>query len=110
MFIIPEGFQYAWFTDLPAEELNKWGTTLKPFPLGSLITPVQQTGLSPNHWRLSYLVTTGQDPAMPEAFQKFLIQTARDAGAEVDSLEIESGHFVQISHAEEVAKWISEVT
>jgi hypothetical protein len=107
MFVIPEGFEYAWFTDLPAEQRDKWGTTLKPSALGSVMTPVKPAAVDPKSWKISYLVTTKHDPAMPEAFQKFLTDQARDAGAQVDSIEMESGHFVQISHAEEVAKWIS---
>jgi hypothetical protein len=107
MFVIPEGFQYAWFSDLSAEEMDKWGATLRPSALGSVLTPVQETGMDPKSWKISYLVTTEQDPAMPEAFQKFLIDQARDAGAQVDMIEMKSGHFVQVSHAEEVAEWIS---
>jgi predicted esterase len=71
------------------------------------MTPVPQIGMDPKSWKISYLVTTVQDPGMPEAFQKFLIQQARDAGAQIDTVEMQSGHFVQVSHAEEVAKWIS---
>ena len=110
MFIIPEGFQYVWFKDLPAEEVEKWGTTLKPSALGALLTPVPQTGIDPKSWKISYLVTKLNDPGMPEAFQKFLIEKGRESGAQIDSIEIESGHFVQVSHVEEVAKWISNVT
>jgi hypothetical protein len=107
MFIIPEGFQYAWFADLPDSERDRWGETLKPSPMGTVMTPIPQTGIDPTHWKISYLVTKVQDPAMPEAFQRFLLESAKEAGAEIDSAEIESGHFVQISHADEVAQWIS---
>jgi hypothetical protein len=110
MFIIPEGFQNFWFSDLSPQEIEKWGATLKPFALRSLLTPVQQTGIDPKSWKISYLVTAEQDPGMPEAFQNFLLEKAREAGAEVNSISLKSGHFVQVSHVEEVANWISEVS
>jgi predicted esterase len=108
MFIIPEGFKHAWFADLPSDEKDKWGETLKPAALAIVMTPVPEAAADPKHWKISYLITKVQDPGMPEALQKFLVENARQAGAEIDTVEIESGHFVQISHAEEVARWISK--
>src|ERR1700753_1251613 len=107
MFVIPEGFQYAWFADLPAEEMDKWGATLKPSALGEVMTPVPSNGIDPKKWKISYLATTELDPGMPISFQKFLVEQAKEAGVQVDNFtEIKSGHLVKISHAEEVAKWI----
>ena len=57
-------------------------------------------------WKISYLITAEIDLAMPEGFQRLLIEKARDAGADVTVEEIKSGHFVQITHACEVAAWI----
>jgi hypothetical protein len=46
---------------------------------------------------------------MPVEFQKFLIEQGKQAGAMIDEVkEVDTGHFVQISQAEEVAGWIAE--
>lgn len=47
---------------------------------------------------------------MPAVFQEFLVEQAVEAGAEakVDG-RIRSGHFVQISHPEELGQWIGEM-
>ena len=50
------------------------------------------------------------DLAMPEVFQNFLVERARDKGVAIDVKVMRSGHFVQISHAEEVASWITELS
>ena len=108
MFIIPEGFQYAWFNDIPKPEMDKWGASLAPSALGAVTTLVPQEGFDPKHWRISYLLTTRHDLAMPALFQRFLLEKAREAGVLIDDIfEMDSGHFVQISHAQEVAQWIS---
>ena len=59
-------------------------------------------------WRISYLITRG-DLAMPEGLMTWLVERAREHGAEVQTKTIESGHFVQISHADEVAEWVSKL-
>ena len=107
MFIIPEGFQEIWFNDLDVVEREKWGGTLKPSAVATLATPIPENKVDPKAWSISYLVAVGRDLAMPEAFQKFLVEQARGAGAQVESVEMKSGHFVQISHMKEVAEWIS---
>jgi hypothetical protein len=62
--------------------------------------------IDPTHWRISYLVTAELDLGMPEKFQRYLIERARGVGAEVDVKTVKSGHFPQISHADEVARWV----
>ena len=44
---------------------------------------------------------------MSEALQQHLIDRAKEAGAEVKSNKLKSGHFAQISHAKEVADWVA---
>jgi hypothetical protein len=39
MFIIPTGLEKVWMIDLP-EEQEKWGKTLKPFPISALMASV----------------------------------------------------------------------
>lgn len=84
-----------------------WCTSLKPCSLGGVMSPTPPTDVS--QWRISYLVTTVLDIAMPDAFQKHLVDRARKAGAEVMMDEIKSGHFVQITHSHEVAEWIKGI-
>ena len=86
------------------EERKKWGDTLRPSALGNVMSSTPPTDAKT--WKLSYLITAEVDLAMPEGFQKLLIEKAQDAGAEVTVEEIKSGHFVQITHAREVAAWI----
>ena len=86
---------------------KRWGDTLKPAALGGVMSPAPAADTK--LWRISYLVTTEADLAMPEAFQKHLAERAREAGAEVMVEEIKSGHFAQISHARDVALWIKRV-
>ena len=50
------------------------------------------------------------DQGMPEAFQEFLVEHAVQAGAEAQvEGRIKSGHFVQISHPEELAQWVEDM-
>jgi hypothetical protein len=90
-------------------EKEKWGKTLKPAAVGAVTTPAPENGIDLKSWNISYLVLTEQDLAMPAAFQTFLIGQAREAGAKIETVEMKSGHFAQISHAKEVAKWIFDV-
>jgi predicted esterase len=60
-------------------------------------------------WKISYLVATEDDLAMPEALQRHLADRAREAGAEVHTDSLKSGHFVQATHAREVAEWIAGI-
>ena len=70
------------------------------------MTPVPETDMKA--WKISYLITRG-DLAMPEKFMESLVDRAREHGADIQTRVMESSHFVQISHAEEVAEWISEI-
>ena len=69
------------------------------------MTPAPETNVKA--WKISYLITRG-DLAMPEKFLESLVNRARENGADVQTRVMESGHFVQMSHAEEVAEWITE--
>ena len=101
----PDGFDKVWLNDLEPDQQRKWYDTLKPSALGSCISPVPVSTVS--SWRLAYLVLTELDLGMPERFQRYLLERAKNAGAQVEEVKaIKSGHFVHISHAEEVAVWI----
>lgn len=80
--------------------------SLRPSPLSTVMTPTPETGVDVKDWKISYLITKG-DTAMPESFMQGLIDRAREKGAQIETTEMESGHFVQISHADEVADWIA---
>lgn len=105
--IFPDGLKYAWFNGMSDEDRDKWGATLKPASLGGVLSAVPE--LNPADWKISYLVTKELDFAMPEGFQRHLVNRAQKAGAEVVVKVMESNHFVQITHAEEVAKWIEGI-
>lgn len=107
-FVMPIGFEQIWFNDFDAVEREKWGKTLRPAAISVLISSASED-VSPHEWDIEYLIATDKDLAMPAAFQKFLVGQAREAGAKVQTTEMVSGHFVQISRAKEVAEWISNV-
>ena len=90
------------------EEKEKWGRTLVQASLGAVTSPTPKGG-NPKDWKISYLVTTELDLAMPEGLQRHLVETAKEAGAEVEVKTIRSGHFVQITHVKEVATWLVEL-
>ena len=103
----PDNMEKEWFNDLPELEAKNWADTLRPNALGNVMSPVP--GSTVKDWKIGYLVTKGEDRAMPERFQKMLTERAKARGAIVDVKEVSSGHFVQITHASEVASWVKEV-
>lgn len=102
----------TWFNDLSESEQRTWGEKcLVPSALGAPISPVPESGDSvsdPKDWKIAYLLCEEIDNAMPAKFQESLIEQGRNAGAVLDVKRIKSGHFVQISHAREVAGWIMQ--
>lgn len=86
-------------------EDQKYRSCLKPTALTCAFSPVAQD-IDPKQWRISYLMLTELDLAMPEALQQSLIDGGKRAGAEIDAVKLRSGHFAQISHPQEVAEWI----
>jgi pimeloyl-ACP methyl ester carboxylesterase len=107
LIFYPENMEADWFNDLPDTEAKRWAETLRPCALGALMSPVPESMVG--DWRVEYLVTEGEDKAMPEGFQRWLVERARREGAQVNVKGMKSGHFVQISHAEEVVGWVKEV-
>lgn len=95
--------------DMSAEEQTEWAKkALRPHALATMLTPAPAGTVS--SWRVAYLITAEQDPAMPVPLQQWLIDNAKQAGAQITEVKmIASGHFVQITHAEEVASWIQEL-
>lgn len=73
--------------------------------MSTLIHPIKDH-IDPKNWRVSYLLLTEIDTAVPEEFQRDVVRTARHAGAEVEVTEMRSGHFAMISHVKEVAGWL----
>ena len=105
-FVIPETLDQLWMADLPSDD--PFRKSLRPSPLSGPMTPAPEA--TPKEWKISFLVTTELDDAMPELFQMWLVERAKEAGAEVDVLKIRSGHFVQNSHVDEVGGWLKEMT
>jgi len=109
-FVVPEPALWPrWLNDLEPEEQRRWGETLVPTALGAVAEPVPESiAADPKEWKIKYLICAEDDLAMPTAFQEHLVQRARDAGAEVETTQIKSGHFVHLSHTQEVAAWVIE--
>ena len=84
-------------------------TSLRPAALSSAMSPAPSDLDGPENWRLAYLILTELDLAMPEALQRHLINRAKEAGALVEEGTLKSGHFAQISHAQEVADWVRQL-
>lgn len=80
-------------------------SSLRPVALGCAMTPIKEH-IKPNDWKIAYLKLVELDLAMPEAFQDFLIDRARKAGAQIETQKLKAGHFAQISRPKEVADWI----
>lgn len=97
------------FSDMPAEKQIEWATKgLTPSPLGCVLNPTPDGTVT--DWKIAYLLTEDIDPTMPNAWQEFLISNAKELGAIVESVtRIKSGHFVQITHVDETAKWIKDL-
>ncbi|KAI9698599.1 MAG: hypothetical protein M1820_007398 [Bogoriella megaspora] len=104
LFIIPTGFEHAWMNDVTDEAIR---ASLKPSPLSTVLTPTPEADVK--IWDIAYLATTDIDLGMAEAFQKHLADRARESGAKVQYKTIKSGHFVQVSHAKEVAEWVQSL-
>ena len=93
-------------SDMSPEDQLSWAERgFRPHPLSSVLTEAPAATVS--SLRIAYLITAEDDPSMPEALQKWLIDNARTNGAVIEEVKsMKSGHFVQITHAEEVAAWI----
>ncbi|KIV99319.1 uncharacterized protein PV09_08979 [Verruconis gallopava] len=109
-FLHPEGMEQAFFADMNPEEQKLWAAKgLRPNPLGTVMAETPQATTS--DWRVAYLLTEELDPSMPLAFQQFLIDQGRKHGVAIEQTKkMKSGHFVQVTHSEEVAKWVNEIT
>lgn len=92
------------------EDQEYWASTgLRPHPIGSVMSDAPQAKIT--SWRIAYLITAEDDLSMPEAFQQYLVDNAKENGALIEEVKtIKSGHFVQITHAEEVAAWLREIS
>lgn len=107
MQIVPDGIENSWMNDFgDSEEETKVKRSLVPSALSTAISNVPGNENDVKDWRVSYLVTTESDEAMPEAFQFGLIENARAKGADVTVKQIEAGHFMMVSRVEELAEWI----
>jgi len=100
------GFKPFMFSDMSDADGDYWESTLQPQAMDAMAIPAPKVEIK--EWKASFLLTEN-DPAMPIGYQEYLIQRARDAGAHIDIVRINSGHFVMITHAREVAEWIARL-
>lgn len=91
----------SFFNDVEDPEVRE---SLLPVCIGGAMTPTPNAEIS--SWRITYVVTAEKDLCMPQGFQESLISKAQSAGAQIKQLNIASGHFLQVSHAVEVAQII----
>lgn len=104
--MIVAGYKPYMFSDMSDADGDYWESTLQPHAMNAMAIPAPKVEVK--EWKASFLLTEN-DPAMPIGYQECLVQRARDAGAQIDIVRIHSGHFVMITHAREVAKWIARL-
>jgi hypothetical protein len=104
--LFPDGLEHAFWVDMSPEEQKEWATKgLRPSPLATVLSEAPDATVT--DWRIAGLVTLEMDPSMPEPFQRFLFDNAKEHGAVVEEVKaMKSGHFVQVTHAKEVAAWM----
>jgi len=100
------GYKPFMFSDMSDADGDYWESTLQPQAMDAMASPTPKVEIK--EWKASFLLTEN-DRAMPIGYQEYLIQRARDAGAHIDIVRINSGHFVMITHAREVAEWIARL-
>jgi hypothetical protein len=105
-YLIPTGMEHVWMNDITDEAIR---SSLRPAALSSVMSPTPTDLDGPENWRLAYLMLTGLDLGMLEDLQRYLIDRAKAAGAQVDETTLRSGHFPQISRTKEVAEWIDQL-
>ena len=106
MLLKPTGLGSTFFTDLPASEAEHWTSTLRPFALEALMTPM--TKADPGEWNISFLLTEN-DKVMPIHGQEWMIERVRGLGAKVEVTRVYTDHFPFLSHVEETAAWLKGV-
>lgn len=107
MFIPEPEIGNTWLNDMAETERKQWFEGLPPCSLGGPMSPAPPADVG--SWKISNPVAIEDDLAMPEALQRHLADRAREAGAEVHTDSVKSGHFLQATHAREVAEWITGI-
>jgi len=106
MLLKPTGLGSTFFTDLPPAEAERWASTLRPFALEALMTPLPE--VDPREWNISYLMTEN-DKVVPIHSQEWMIERVRALGAKIEVTRISADHFPFLSHVEETAAWLKGV-
>jgi hypothetical protein len=106
MLLKPTGLESTFFTDLPPAEAERWASTLRPFALEALMTPLPE--VDPREWNVSYLLTEN-DKVVPIHAQEWMIERVRALGAKIEVTRIIADHFPFLSHMEETAAWLKGV-
>ena len=106
MLLKPTGLEGTFFNDLPLVEAERWASTLRPFALEALMTPLPE--VDPREWNISYLVTEN-DKVVPVHSQEWMIERVRALGAKIEVTRIFADHFPFLSHMEETAAWLKGV-
>lgn len=78
---------------------------LRPAAFGNLAALAHEN-ISTKEWDISCLIVIEKDLAIPVAFQRYLVAQTREKQELRLRRQRGSGHFVQTSHAKEIATWI----
>lgn len=95
------------YHDLPTEEGNYWVEKLEKQSLKALKESGEYVYSGWKDVPCWYLATS-DDPALPVQAQRFFVQSAKDAGADATSREVESSHSVMLSKPKETVDFILE--
>lgn len=91
------------FSEMPFEEGLKWAKKMPEHSSASFAGPLTYPGYK--DVPVTYILT-GKDKVVPRAMQEEQIGYMRDAGAEVNVLEIPTDHFPYVSAVDEVVSAI----
>ncbi|KAJ9608958.1 hypothetical protein H2200_006729 [Cladophialophora chaetospira] len=104
---IPSNSVEAFYHDLPEEEQKEWVGKLTPHSLKTLTEGGEDTY---EGWRDApiWFIATKQDKSLPIEAQRYFVQAAKDAGADVTLREVDSSHSPMLSRPQETADIIVE--
>jgi len=95
------------YHDLPEEEGNYWVSKLTMQALKPLMEGGEHVYSGWMDVPVWYLATSA-DKALPVEAQRFFVQSAKDAGCDVTSREVESSHSAMLSKPKEVVDFVDE--
>ena len=99
--------QLFYNTDLPPEDASYWAMKTGTHPAAAFLEGAEHMYAGWMDVPVWFLACT-EDLSVPVEIQRMLIQGAKDAGANVTSKEIQSGHGAMLCRPKDVADFITE--